>query len=117
MGDRDPHPTSDSPARAHARIFLWNLVFLGAICLMSGEQPLTAIPCRLHRQISRLLLLRFAGLEGDGKASSTPATAGTPANRTSATTEMDLDGTRTIASELESVGAEARSSVSLACEP
>ena len=105
MGDRSAPDASESPACARSRISWWNLVFLGAIFLMRGEQPLTAIPCRFRRQILRLLVLRFAGLEGDGKASSTPATAGAPANRMSATTEMDLGDTRTIASELGSVGA------------
>ena len=56
-------------------------------------------------------LLSVAGLESSFGRSETPATAGAPGDRTSATTEMDLDGTRTIASDIESVGASVLSSV------
>eukprot|EP00966_Prymnesium_polylepis_P037588 872760-Prymnesium_polylepis.1 len=57
MDVRPLHPTSHRPARARSRPVSLILVFLGAIFLMRGEPPLTAIPCPVHRQISRLLLL------------------------------------------------------------
>ena len=77
----------------------WHLVFVGAICLMRGEQPLTAIPCQFLRQLSRLLLLRFAGLDADGEASMTPATINPTGNRPRPTAEMEYDGIRSM--ELE----------------
>ena len=57
---------------------------------------------RSARHNSHMHLLWFAGLGADENRSTTPATATVTANRTSVTTEMEVEDARSLEVELES---------------